>query len=138
MDQQQNPAKKPSETGLASQHNETLLFNAKRSRQNRNVTFAVLGVLLLVVVGLMTWQSLVRSQKDGRLDAGWWIGSFSTLVLGALALFLGYRASEPSWSDSVSQSLEKLVAFTERLSSGVDRIDSASDRVRKAIQKTSD
>lgn len=123
----------PATEATAATAAKTVHDNETRSRKNRRITFVALGVLLLIVVGLMTWQSFLRSKQDGQMHAGWWIGSVSTLVLGSLALFLGYRASEPSWSESIGKSLEKLVAFTESLSSGVDRIDSASDRVQKTL-----
>lgn len=103
-------------------------------QKKRIVTFSILAVLLLVIVGLMAWQAYSNAKTGQNLDSGWWIGSASTLVLGLLALFLGFQAAGPSWSDSVSQSLEKLVSFTEGLSSGVERVDSAGQRVQNVIK----
>lgn len=112
-------------------------------QRKRLITFALLAILVLVVAGLMAWQaytSMRKAQASGNpsnattVTAGWWIGSVSTVVLGLLAVYLGYRAAkDKSWSESVGASLEQLVSFTEGLSKSVERLGGAGQRARSAV-----
>jgi len=111
-------------------------------RKKRLITFSLLAILVLVVAGLMAWQAYTSMRKahasgessNTTVTAGWWIGSVSTVVLGLLAVYLGYRAAkDKSWSESVGASLEQLVSFTETLSQSVERLGGAGQRARGAL-----